>query len=71
MARFLRSSWHFDIELTKWLPLGVQLSASRAVLEENTEPRRGLKRLLCSDREVIPASSVGDDFSTVGEEKPK
>jgi hypothetical protein len=49
----------------------VQFSGSRAVLDENTKSRRGLKQLLCSDREVIPASSVGDDFSTVGEEKPK
>jgi hypothetical protein len=47
----------------------VQLSRSRAVLEEDTEPRRGLKQWLCSDPEVIPDSSVGDDFSTVGEEK--
>ena len=65
--------WHFDIELTKWLPMRVQLSGSRAVLDENIsyKPRRGLKQLLCSDREVIPAPSVGDDFRTVGEEKPK
>ena len=71
MTRFLRSSWQFGIELKKWLPMRVQLSCSRAVLEENTKPRRGLKQLLCSDREVISVSSVGDDFSTVGEEKPK
>ena len=55
----------------KWLPMRVQLSCSRVVLEESTKPRRGLKQLLCSDREVIPASFDGDDFDTVGEEKPK
>jgi hypothetical protein len=71
MARLFRSSWHLDVEISKWLPLRVQLSRSRAVLEENTKPRRGLKQLLCSDREVIPVSPDEDDFRTAGEEKPK
>lgn len=73
MARFVRSSWQFAFQLTKWLPMRVQLSRSRAVLEENTpsDSRRGLKQLLCPDHEVIPASCGGDDFNTVGEEKPK
>jgi hypothetical protein len=71
MARFVRSSWQFGIELKKWFPMRVQLFCSRAVLEETAKPRRGLKQLLCSDRKVILDSSIGDGFSAVGKEKPK
>ena len=73
MARFSGRHGSLASSLTKWFPMRVQLSGSRVVLDENTrsKPRRGLKQLLCSDHEVIPATSFGDDFGTVGEERPQ